>query len=207
MKKIICIILCLVITMAVGFTASAEEEIDVVSINRFGDLDGNGDVTAADARICLRASANLEELSEKQSDSADINGDGDINGTDARAILRAAAKVEILNASIGFFGKINSKVIIDGLKTAGSGRYIWYCTVEDENAVKVEETAWLVPEDGYDGAPVWQCFEITIVETGRYYVKFELKNSQNEVIDEFSFEIWCYYGGLLIPDDYLLSET
>ena len=203
MKKIICFILCAIMIMSIGIYASAEESQIATQVNgiryeisRFGDLDSNSSVTAADARLCLRAAAKLEALPGKAMNTADINGDGQITGSDARKILRAAAKIEILNAKVPVFSAVNSTVVIAGLETAGSGRYVWHCTTENENAVKINSYAI---EDELksevDGAPIQQYFEITVADTGTYNVKFELKNSNNEVIDEFSFDISCYYTG------------
>ena len=59
-----------------------------------GDVDGNGTITAADARKALRCSAGLEKLTEKQTQAADMNGDEKITASDARTILRKASKLE-----------------------------------------------------------------------------------------------------------------
>ena len=56
-----------------------------------GDVDLNGKVTAADARLALRKSAKLENLSSDQFRNADVNGDSMVSSTDARLILRYAA--------------------------------------------------------------------------------------------------------------------
>ena len=61
-----------------------------------GDLDGNGKITAADARVALRLSAKLEYATEAQKILADVNLDGKITAADARKILRVAAKLEQL---------------------------------------------------------------------------------------------------------------
>ena len=61
-----------------------------------GDLDGNGKITAADARVALRISAKLEKATEAQKILADVNHDGKITAADARKILRVAAKLEQL---------------------------------------------------------------------------------------------------------------
>ena len=58
-----------------------------------GDLDADGSVTAADARICLRASAKLVSLSEKQQEAANVLTDDEISAASARAILRYSAKL------------------------------------------------------------------------------------------------------------------
>ena len=52
-----------------------------------GDADGDGKVTAADARLILRAAVGLEEVAVEV---ADIDGDGAITSADAREALRLA---------------------------------------------------------------------------------------------------------------------
>ncbi len=58
------------------------------------DIDGNGKTTAADARVALRTSAQLDNLEGVYFDAADITGDGKITAFDARKILRIAANLE-----------------------------------------------------------------------------------------------------------------
>lgn len=59
-----------------------------------GDVNGDGKVTAADAREALRAVAKIDSLSDKQKQAADVNGDGKVTADDARTILRQSAKLE-----------------------------------------------------------------------------------------------------------------
>ena len=59
-----------------------------------GDVDGDGQVTAADARLALRAAVGLESLSEAQIAAGDIDGDGKLTAADAREILRQAVGLE-----------------------------------------------------------------------------------------------------------------
>ena len=59
-----------------------------------GDIDGDGNVTAADARLALRASVESEDLSEGQKLAADMDGDGKITAADAREILRKSVGLE-----------------------------------------------------------------------------------------------------------------
>ncbi len=61
-----------------------------------GDLDGNGIITAADARIALRSSVGLENLSDSQKLSADVDNNGSVTAADARLILRASVGLEDL---------------------------------------------------------------------------------------------------------------
>ncbi len=59
-----------------------------------GDANGDGEITAADARTILRASAGLETLDSSQSKNADVNNDGQITAADARTVLRRSAGLE-----------------------------------------------------------------------------------------------------------------
>ena len=55
-----------------------------------GDINGDGKVNSADARLALRAAVNLETLTETQRLAADVDKDGSIRSSDARLILRVA---------------------------------------------------------------------------------------------------------------------
>lgn len=59
-----------------------------------GDVDENKSITAADARLALRASVNLETLTDIQKKAADINADLQITAADARIILRISVNLE-----------------------------------------------------------------------------------------------------------------
>ena len=61
-----------------------------------GDVDGDGDVTAADARLALRAAVALEAYLPGSSEylTADADGDGALSSADARLILRMAVGLE-----------------------------------------------------------------------------------------------------------------
>lgn len=58
----------------------------------YGDADGNGRITAADARIILRIAAQLETVTDQAMfKRCDVDFDGKITAKDARLVLRAAA--------------------------------------------------------------------------------------------------------------------
>ena len=61
-----------------------------------GDVDGNGKVEPADARLALRASVKLENyaVGSAQFLAADVDGNGKIESSDARTILRVSVKLE-----------------------------------------------------------------------------------------------------------------
>lgn len=58
------------------------------------DVNGDGDITAADARLALRASAMLDELTGLAALAADVDSNGYITAADARKILRKSAGLE-----------------------------------------------------------------------------------------------------------------
>ena len=65
----------------------------------YGDVDGDGSITSADARLALRASVGLTEKGDVEKDSAgylacDVDGDGKVTSADARLILRASVGLE-----------------------------------------------------------------------------------------------------------------
>ncbi len=59
-----------------------------------GDADGNGKVTASDARIALRISAKLQAGTESEISACDLNGDKKVTASEARMILRFSARLE-----------------------------------------------------------------------------------------------------------------
>ncbi len=58
-----------------------------------GDVNGDGKLTADDARRALRFSAKLDKYSTGEFAAADVDGDGKLLAEDARTILRASAKL------------------------------------------------------------------------------------------------------------------
>lgn len=68
--------------------------INIVPSKLWGDCDGDGKITAKDARMVLRFAADLEFYPDEQMERCDVNHDNKISPADARLILRAAAKLE-----------------------------------------------------------------------------------------------------------------
>ena len=58
-----------------------------------GDLDGDGEITVADALVALRIAAKLAAETPESVETGDTDGDGEITVADALAILRVAAKL------------------------------------------------------------------------------------------------------------------
>lgn len=75
--------------MALGLTRALMKNVGLTFRANViaGDVDGDGRITSADARLILRAAVGLEEL---DAEAADYDGDGKITASDARDVLRAA---------------------------------------------------------------------------------------------------------------------
>ena len=73
-----------------GSTLSCSIKADGQSI-LMGDVNGDGKVSAVDARWALQCAAKKRTLDEKQTKAADMNKDGKITAVDARQILKKAA--------------------------------------------------------------------------------------------------------------------
>ena len=83
----------------VTVTAGSFSEVFTVYITPYyqkGDVDYDAKVTAADARLALRAAVDLIALKGRPREAADADRDGKITAADARLILRAAVDLENL---------------------------------------------------------------------------------------------------------------
>ena len=60
----------------------------------FGDMDGDDTITAADARIVLRASLKFIVLSEEDMVTADVNYNGKVTSADARIVLLVSSRLQ-----------------------------------------------------------------------------------------------------------------
>ena len=61
-----------------------------------GDIDGNGKIESADARLALRRSVSLEKFADWQTAAALVSGSDKVTSADARLILRASVGLEKL---------------------------------------------------------------------------------------------------------------
>ncbi len=72
---------------------------------KLGDVDMDGNITAADARLALRYSVGLEDLTNKMKAAANVNRDSAITAADARTILRASVEIESITPDVIFLSK------------------------------------------------------------------------------------------------------
>ncbi len=87
MKKI-CIVL---LGFALFFGSFAVAQASTV---RVGDANGDGEITAGDARIALRLSVGLDKASYTAKIYADADADGEVTAGDARTLLRISVGLE-----------------------------------------------------------------------------------------------------------------
>ena len=87
MKKIVVLIFTIVAILCLNLTSYSAY---------LGDIDGNGKITASDARAILRISAKLDKLDDNKTVFADVNNDLKITASDARIVLRMSAKLDSL---------------------------------------------------------------------------------------------------------------
>ncbi len=71
-----------------------ETVVDSMEIVVLGDVNGDSKITAADARVALRISVELESPAALYLTAAGVNGNKTISSSDARCILRAAVELD-----------------------------------------------------------------------------------------------------------------
>lgn len=86
-----------------GFLCFAPRAAADAGFARAGDIDGDGRISAADARVALRAAVGLSLLADEIQPFADADGDGSLTAADARLVLRAAVGLEPESALAGFY--------------------------------------------------------------------------------------------------------
>lgn len=69
-------------------------DICTVPVVYIGDMNNDGNITAADARIALRIAAKLQTPTEYELFVGDLDSDGRITASEARKILRVAAHID-----------------------------------------------------------------------------------------------------------------
>ena len=106
LKKFMSIVLALIITLSMAISVNAAMSYDgqssTISGMRSpvkGDIDGDGKISAADARLVLRMSVGLENIIR----SADVDGDGKVSAADARLVLRVSVGLETFENENSYF--------------------------------------------------------------------------------------------------------
>ena len=89
-KKIISLMLSVIMCLSMAIVAFAASY-------SLGDVNGDGKISASDARTVLRSAAKLQNLTEDESKAADIDSSGKVTASDARIILRISAKLDSID--------------------------------------------------------------------------------------------------------------
>lgn len=87
MKKISVAITVFVLTAVMAVSVSAKTVM-------LGDANGDGKITASDARAILRFAATLDTYNDEQFVVCDVNSDSKITASDARKVLRVSASID-----------------------------------------------------------------------------------------------------------------
>ncbi|MCL2512636.1 MAG: DUF5050 domain-containing protein [Oscillospiraceae bacterium] len=135
-KKLIACFLALAFILPVfagmpAFSAAAENVL-------IGDVDGDGEVGAADARMILRHVAKLELLNPEQMKRADVNGNGEIDASAARQVLRFTAKLVDKFAAVSASPVVNERGntvgnIVNWGHAAIQGEWIYFRNSKDDD--------------------------------------------------------------------------
>lgn len=85
-----------IIFSANSFSIYAVVDTSTKVVVTLGDVDGDGNISAADARLALRRSVGLETYEEGSPAflACDVDLDGNVSAADARLILRASVGLE-----------------------------------------------------------------------------------------------------------------
>ena len=98
-KSFIAVILTIVIMASTylpifAVSEPAGEETTTSSSWEKGDVNLNGSITAADARIVLQIASHLISVDTFRTELADYNSDGKVTAYDARCVIRVAARID-----------------------------------------------------------------------------------------------------------------
>ena len=171
-----------------------------------GDVDGNGEIESADARLALRVSVKLENIAENSAAfyAADVDADGKITPDDARTILRVSVKLDQIFVLSGLRVIYTGyeKKLSHNIESAGNRLYDGYCYLTYINTTPHE---------------IWVGFCRTCVNgfwTQMYYVadgrhsedKLGLRLAPGEKYD-LALELnYSYSDGEIVPEEVAFVE-
>lgn len=180
-KLILCLMLITSVFVLMSMCVSAfdYQENDIVIDFLPGDLNGDNRVTSADARICLRAAAELESLTDRQKKIAGLDDTDEINSSIARHILRASAKLETLTITVNL--ELVQTLVVGPLK-APTGKE-WDCIEDVENKLNINISTVAHPNYIVGNAPD-KYVSITGIEKGSHNLTFEQTIGWNQELSE-----------------------
>lgn len=175
-----------------------DQVLDVGVFAVWGDLDGNGAATTADARRILRAATRLEELGALPAAAADCNADGRVNTTDARLALRAAVGLADLDNQIGAVPDDSEPVAIYAYYTGEDPQAGTRLSVESIKVIAVYSDArYAVVTDAFTVAPE----DLTSAVPGEAVFTVTWRDLSCEMRVTFTArEAESYYPDSFVPD-------
>lgn len=124
-------------TDEISTDSDAQIEFDAT---KFGDINLDGKISAADARLLLRCAANLEKVTEYILTYGDFSRDGKITAYDARTALRVAAHLEKLDCIL--YGHDYAEFVVDPTCTQDgyTTKKCTRCSATDESKENIVTT-------------------------------------------------------------------
>lgn len=135
MKKMIALFVAALMMFTLAMPAIAAETDGPAKVACLGDIDCDGDIEPADARLALRYSVGLDDPSEQEELWANMDGDEEVEPADARTILRIAVG---LDAEIEHAEVVDGDVAASWLATGLDGMICPKCTRYLEEPVAVD---------------------------------------------------------------------
>lgn len=163
---------------------------DTKFLLRPGDCDCDGEITAADARKCLRRAARLDDDFSynpyQYFSSFDYNSDKKITADDARQILRTVSKLDTFPEYMTVRGSAGVKFILTGIRTMPGDGKKWIAESFDEGS-DITVYPYYPNEDSPDNQPIGYEFEFSAKESGIYVVHYaRIDEKTDEVLDFFT---------------------
>lgn len=159
-----------------------------------GDADGDGAITAADARMVLRLSVGLDPATADRIMICDTNSDGKADAADARILLRVSVNLESLN------GK---KVTVSVSETSADDRdrSIFAYTPPAEPKVSASSGSFVFTVYGNGhGVGMSQWGAVIMANAGfRYYEILSYYFQGSYVAADPTFRQTVYYNGIEYP--------
>ena len=185
----ICITCLIPAVSSFGSSAKAAD----VGKRYLGDVDGDGRVTAADARLALRAAIGLEDYAPGTLwfVCADYDGNGEITAGDARMVLRTAVALEILKLLPDTTSAEGNDAVLKAEEEAKQR------DLENENQQKDPEPAPPTEEPSYQGDGINTCMYCSKPCAGDAYGNNAC--AFGGCTRSSFFEFTCIHCGVLVP--------
>ena len=145
-------------------------KITVPPVYAAGDYNGDGKISASDARSVLRVSAKLEKANESQKVCTDLDANGKLTASDARRVLRIAAKIDSLKTVTVTLDKnevFETPVMTNNIMNQ------WFCDLPDNSSLVCMKSDNIPQTDPFLLGGGAQRFTFTSSEAGIFNARFK----------------------------------